>query len=518
MNQTILSVIEIVMSFNTHSAYSNVQEDIPDNINMRPFVKVGKKYYYFGQSKVTWYNAYTICRTMGGLLASYETAQELAELSKYLISKYSTKFNSWLAASDQDTEGQWIWYNNGETITYAEWAPGQPDNWNGNENCAHLLSRDGRYLLNDVHCGLRNYYICEADKPKMASIVLCAIKLVISFRTTDISTHILEDIPDNIEIKPFVKVGEKYFYFGESKVSWYNAFRICRYMGSHLASYESAQELSELSNYLIKRYSKNFNTWLSGSDLDSEGLWIWYNTGEVMIYADWFEGQPDNFMGIEHCAHLLSIGSKYRMNDEDCKSRRNYICQADKPETIAIQRKMWQNLCHIGLVLCAIKIVVSYRTHGVFTTQLEDFNDYQDMRPYVKVGKKFYYFGQNKVTWYNALLSCHTMGGFLASFDSAEELAQLSNYLTMKYSTTFNCWLSASDEDVEGLWIWYKTGEPIAYADWYDGQPDNFMGLEHCAHLFSAGGKYRMNDEDCKSLMFYICEADKTKTVAVSIF
>ncbi|XP_037810575.1 C-type lectin 37Da-like [Lucilia sericata] len=166
----VLCAIKVVMSFSTHGAYSNKQEDFPDYINMRPFVKVGKKYYYFGQSKVSWYSAYTICRTMGGLLASYETRKEMGELSKYMISKYSKNFNAWLAASDQDTEGQWIWYNTGETITYAEWAQGQPDNWNGNENCAHLMSINGKYQMNDVHCGLRFYYICEADKPKMASI------------------------------------------------------------------------------------------------------------------------------------------------------------------------------------------------------------------------------------------------------------------------------------------------------------------------------------------------------------
>ncbi|XP_037810578.1 C-type lectin 37Db-like [Lucilia sericata] len=179
---------------------------------------------------------------------------------------------------------------------------------------------------------------------------------------------------------------------------------------------------------------------------------------------------------------------------------------------------MWQHIYQIGLVLCAIKIVISYRTPGVFTNKLEDFNDYQNMRPFVKVGKKFYYFGHNKVSWYNALLTCHSMGGFLASFDTAEELAELSNYLSTKYSRNFNCWLSASDQDVEGLWVWYRTGEPIAYADWYDGQPDNFMGVEHCAHLLSVGRKYQMNDDDCKTPMFYICEADKTKTVALSIF
>ncbi|XP_037810576.1 C-type lectin 37Db-like [Lucilia sericata] len=166
----VLCAIKMVMSYSTRNTYSNLQQDVPDNINMKPFVKVGTKYYHLGDTKVTWHNAYSICRSLGGFLASLETSQEATQLSDYLNSKYSTNKIFWLSASDQDVEGQWYWYNTGEVIIYANWDAGQPDNYKGNENCAQLLKNGGKYKMNDVHCGLRQYYICETDEPKLASV------------------------------------------------------------------------------------------------------------------------------------------------------------------------------------------------------------------------------------------------------------------------------------------------------------------------------------------------------------
>ncbi|XP_023309167.2 27 kDa hemolymph protein-like [Lucilia cuprina] len=122
------------------------------------------------------------------------------------------------------------------------------------------------------------------------------------------------------------------------------------------------------------------------------------------------------------------------------------------------------------------------------------------------------------VTWYNAFLICRTLGGFLASYDSAQELADISNYLISKYPLNYYWWLSGSDQDVEGKFFWYNTGEAIKYADWSDGQPDNMGGNEDCVHLWHLTKKYQMNDARCNMSMNYICQADKPITIAVSIF
>ncbi|KAI8120430.1 C-type lectin 37Da [Lucilia cuprina] len=79
-------------------------------------------------------------------------------------------------------------------------------------------------------------------------------------------------------------------------------------------------------------------------------------------------------------------------------------------------------------------------------------------------------------------------------------------------------WLSGSDTDSEGDFYWYKNGERISYADWSAGQPDNYGGHENCVHLWYIKPKYQMNDWVCHEKAYYVCEADKPKTIVLSVF
>ena len=53
----------------------------------------------------------------------------------------------------------WVWMEGGP-INYFKWNPGNPDNWNGKENCIEVLS--GRWWDKDYH-GTWNDMICDGD-------------------------------------------------------------------------------------------------------------------------------------------------------------------------------------------------------------------------------------------------------------------------------------------------------------------------------------------------------------------
>lgn len=40
------------------------------------------------------------------------------------------------------------------------------------------------------------------------------------------------------------------------------------------------------------------------------------------------------------------------------------------------------------------------------------------------------------------------------------------------HSISSQTWLGASDDREEGIWLWV-TGEPMTYANWAEGEPDN---------------------------------------------
>lgn len=106
------------------------------------------------------------------------------------------------------------------------------------------------------------------------------------------------------------------------------------------------------------------------------------------------------------------------------------------------------------------------------------------------------------------------MGGFLASIDSADEFSASSQHLSNKYPSDRWWWLSGSDLNKQSDWYWYSTGKRISYTNWSSGQPDNAGGIEHCMNLWYMNNKHEMNDLDCNRDIFFICEADKSKTYA----
>ncbi|KAM7347944.1 uncharacterized protein ACRADG_007425 [Cochliomyia hominivorax] len=66
--------------------------------------------------------------------------------------------------------------------------------------------------------------------------LLIMVSPALASRTIQVSTTILDGFGDDLNIHPFTKIGQKLYYFGQKKVTWYKAFLICRSLGGFLAS------------------------------------------------------------------------------------------------------------------------------------------------------------------------------------------------------------------------------------------------------------------------------------------
>ena len=58
-------------------------------------------------------------------------------------------------------EGGFRWINTTD-VGYADWMPGQPDNFNKAENCV-AISLYGDYYWNDANCLKDMKFICETN-------------------------------------------------------------------------------------------------------------------------------------------------------------------------------------------------------------------------------------------------------------------------------------------------------------------------------------------------------------------
>lgn len=107
--------------------------------------------------------ANALCQSLGGYLATITSAEENAAVYEFLVSQ--GYYNAYFGLTDRETEGVWKWAN-GEAFSYVNWAGGEPNNSNGNENYGMFYYKfDGTWNDGDWEWGTTqgNYhsFICE---------------------------------------------------------------------------------------------------------------------------------------------------------------------------------------------------------------------------------------------------------------------------------------------------------------------------------------------------------------------
>jgi hypothetical protein len=94
---------------------------------LAPAVVAGHEYKWVPEHK-TWHEAVDYCEQDGGHLATIGSKSE--NMRVWAARPHGQRGGSWLGASDEADEGVWEWVT-GEPFTYADWAPGNPDDYGG---------------------------------------------------------------------------------------------------------------------------------------------------------------------------------------------------------------------------------------------------------------------------------------------------------------------------------------------------------------------------------------------------
>lgn len=68
--------------------------------------------------------------------------------------------NYWLGGRDDIIEGTWIWASTDQIFKYTDWYPGQPNNYENNEDCLHMYA-SFNMKWNDFSCTRLSGFICE---------------------------------------------------------------------------------------------------------------------------------------------------------------------------------------------------------------------------------------------------------------------------------------------------------------------------------------------------------------------
>lgn len=115
---------------------------------------VGDKIFRTSGSEKSFEDAQEVCKQAGGQLASPRSAAENAAIQQLITAHNKAAF---LSMTDVRTEGNFI-YPTEEALVYSNWAPGEPNNNGGAENCVEIFT-NGQW--NDKSCGEKRLVVCE---------------------------------------------------------------------------------------------------------------------------------------------------------------------------------------------------------------------------------------------------------------------------------------------------------------------------------------------------------------------
>ena len=94
-------------------------------------------YYVLTSGPMDWTQAESEAKSLGGHLVTVNSQAENDFLQQVYFSGPERDTGYWLGFNDVDAEGVWVWAS-GEQVTYTNWHPGMPDDYNGNEDFAEI--------------------------------------------------------------------------------------------------------------------------------------------------------------------------------------------------------------------------------------------------------------------------------------------------------------------------------------------------------------------------------------------
>ncbi|XP_067936822.1 C-type lectin 1-like [Watersipora subatra] len=198
----------------------------------------------------------------------------------------------WIGGFKENGVWKWKGKYNDSTMTIQHWAPGEPNNYKGPENCLELRGSDLHYTWN--------------DSPLGANALTCPNEWVTSV------------------------VGTCYKFFS-NKASWNQAQSLCEDEGGILANLQDMHEIYWLMGY--RAFHKPLQTadyWIGGFKKD--GVWKWkgkYNDSTMTI-QHWAPGEPNNRDGHENCLELCPSDLHYTWNDSPCEILLSFICEKNQ--------------------------------------------------------------------------------------------------------------------------------------------------------------------------------------------
>ncbi len=177
----------------------------------------------------------------------------------WLVTIFGTGVDRWIGYSDAETEGQWKWVS-GEHSTYTNWAPGEPNNY----NC------DQDYALMTIYSGV--WDDIGSCNPQWTATTYAIIEK---------------------------DVTEPTWIFNPATRHWYKEINCSTFSSCEADAVSERAHLVTINDqaeqiWLVATYGTTFPRWIGYTDEATEGQWVW-TSGEQSAYTNWAANEPNNW-------------------------------------------------------------------------------------------------------------------------------------------------------------------------------------------------------------------------------
>ncbi|CAB3372990.1 Hypothetical predicted protein [Cloeon dipterum] len=298
--------------------------------------------FVFGKSLVTWRENAIKCASIGMQPIEIENDAKYQCFKQLAVSwKYGS--NYWTSGlRTQGSKFSWCTKNGSSEMTDSVdlWAPGQPNNWNGSENCVHMniKTENTTVYLTDKKCTNINVFSCQGPTtppPPCTSPVCpnvtCKRNMSLYTNTTkEGKTSYYLAYPDMFG-SWYKKNNRFYFYsYPNQTQTFLGAMKACCDLGMNLLSLQFDYKFDGVLAAVKERYANPGYYWTSGTDSGCESAFGFCAVKRLVRKEskNWQPGQPNNAGGVEHHLAVYINGSSALMADFNGDTKLRYICEA----------------------------------------------------------------------------------------------------------------------------------------------------------------------------------------------
>ncbi|MGH0164673.1 UNVERIFIED_CONTAM: hypothetical protein FKN15_047304 [Acipenser sinensis] len=487
-----------------------------------PWRPYDNKCYYISSDVKSWPDARSDCEMRGGDLMSISSVQERIGVSNIY----------WIGLNDVASEGVWEWSDGSPFLEELQnWRPGQPDNWQDNEDCVQFAASDSA-RWNDEFCTVARNYICKRLTPicppgwigfdshcywfvsnpnllttwseaqgecsRLGGNLLIINSQAEQYFINGFLPDLLQSEVPDIWIGLSDQDADGTFRWVDRKDITYQNWAV-----SHPHNILHLWDCGQIYTAKISTVPTGVALWMGGHDSVSEGGWQWTDNSPFR-YINWYTGNPDDYYG-EDCT-TVRIRDGY-WNDDNCEFHRGYICKRRANSWIQVNLGEVKKVTGVVLQGCPTDDhwVKSYKVQ--ISADGSTWTNYQDTNGRwndVSCSELNTYICKHSKDHYPAPSISPTVYGCQEGWEGYRYSCYWLEETPLTWSAAKTFCQSKSSTLLHILDIWLDFS-PVTFVNWAPGEPNDANGEEQCVQMSRhAGTWYDMN---CgKTSAGYVCK------------